>query len=283
MMNVGKNFGMNTVNAALSIDGRFTKKIDDFARKNCGVTLNLNGLREVARERIEAHSGKSRKCIIPQEKSRIYFGMSMNPTPLEQQLYRYAFNSGFVPRVNQLTSGGREKNLDSMLISDIILLSNMICGFALCSGDRDFVQIFDTLTANGIPCILFTAEFGNTHCSWELKARSTEVIDVLSLINDPRVFKPVSPTYSKPVSNSYQSNHNAYGNLTNTIERAIRTVMRRKSGLNKIAAFAFQDDVVHELKSMGVKLNIPLWQFLQSKSWKFCTGFYDQRATVSLR
>ena len=41
---------------------KFTKKIDDFARKNCGVTLNLNGLREVARERIEAHIGKSRKC-----------------------------------------------------------------------------------------------------------------------------------------------------------------------------------------------------------------------------
>ena len=283
MMNLGKNFCMNTVTAALSIDGRFTHKIHTYAVRKYGLALDLNGLREVARERIEAHIGKNRKCIIPQANSRIYFGMSMNPTPLERLLYQYAFNSGFVPRVNQLTSDGREKNLDSMLISDIILLLSMICGFALCSGDRDFVQIFDTLTANGIPCILFTAEFGNTHCSWELKARATEVIDVLSLINDPRVFKPVSPTYSKPVSNTYQSNHNVYGNLTNTVERAIRTVMRRKSGLTKIAAFAFQDDVVHELKSMGVKLNIPLWQFLQSKSWKFCTGFYDQRATVSLR
>ena len=242
----------------------------------------------------------------------------MNPTPLERLLYQYAFNSGFVPRVNQLTSDGREKNLDSMLISDIILLLSMICGFALCSGDRDFVQIFDTLTANGIPCILFTAEFGNTHCSWELKARATEIIDVFSLINDPRVFKPVSPTYSKQIPNTYQPNRNAYGsfqgnrkfsprktgfnnfcpqnthynhltsrpaneNLTNTVERAIKTVMRRKSGLNKPAAFAYQDDVSQELQCMGVKLNIPLWQFLQSKSWKFCTGFYDQRATVSVK
>lgn len=308
---------MSKTNGAISIDGRFAKKIDDYARRNHGKTLVLSGLREIAREHLEAKY--IHRCIISQVHSRIYFGMSMNPSPLEKQLYSYAFKSSFSLRVNQLTTRGREKGVDTMLTNDAILMLNDIEGFALCSGDRDFVQVFDTFVSNGIPCILFAADFERSHTSWELKARSSEVIDVLSLINDSRVFQPLLHSSSRRVSSKQQSNTmnnglwqgnksfhqtNSYtnfhgnrnqhrnfgvvsnpmtGSFTRLVIQAVKNVMAKNSNLNRVAKFAFQDEVNAEIERMGRNLNIPLYAFLCNKSEIFLIGTYRGRATVSIR
>lgn len=296
--------------AALSSDLRFTHKVSMYAERKFGKTLCLSGLRDVAREHLIKNLQSN--CVIPQANSRVYFGMSLHPTPREQKLNNFAINSGFTLQVNALLPNGKEKAVDTKLVDDAYeYKAQGISGLAVITGDKDFLNLCRNFTTNGIPFILLTARFEKTGYSRLLAESATEVIDILSLLNDPRVFKPVS-------SNTYQPNRNAYGsfqgnrkfssrktgfnnfwpqnthcnhmtsrpvnrNLTNIVERAIRTVMRRKSGLNKTAAFAFQDDVLQEVQSMGVKLNIPLGQFFKSKSWKFCTGFYDQRATVSVR
>ena len=311
------NKGMDKVKGAISIDGRFAKKIDDYARRIYGKTLVLTGLRDVAREHIEAKL--NHRCIISQAHSQIYFGMSMTPSPLEKQLYSYAFNSSFSLRVNQLTSRGKEKGVDTMLTNDAILMLHDIDGFALCSGDRDFVQVFDTFVANGIPCVLFAADFDHSHTSWELKSRSSEVIDVLSLINDSRVFQPLLHSSSRLASNKHHSNtmnnglwqgsksfhqtnsytyfhgnvnqhrnsgfvsNSIHGNFTRLVIQAVKNVMLKNSYFNKTAKFAFIDEVNAELASMGRKLNIPLSTFLRNKSEIFLIGTYRGRATVSIR
>ena len=297
--------------AALSSDLRFTHKVSMYAERKFGKTLCLSGLRDVAREHLIKNLQSN--CVIPQANSRVYFGMSLHPTPREQKLNNFAINSGFTLQVNALLPNGKEKAVDTKLVDDAYeYKAQGISGLAVITGDKDFLNLCRNFTTNGIPFILLTARFEKTGYSRLLAESATEVIDILSLLNDPRVFKPVS-------SNTYQPNRNPYGsfqgnrkfsprktvfnnscpqnnthynhmasrpaneNLTNTVARAIRTVMRRKSGLNKTAVFSYQNDVSKELQRMGVKLNIPLGQFLKSKSWKFCTGFYNQRATVSVK
>ena len=300
MMN--NNFGMkNGTVAAISADGRFTHKIHTYTVRKYGLALDLKGLRQVACERLSAITGN--RIVIPQSNSRMYLGMNVvNPNPLEQQLNNYALNSGLTLRVNKLTASGKEKDVDSMVVAESIAYGNSISGYSLISGDRDFTTIFQTLTSYGIPCILFTARFNNTNCSHYLKEAATEVIDLFSLLGDRRVFKPVQQTNARIIS--YQANfgHNAKvhgkpsyinhmtpkavnGSLTNIVELAIQRVIQKKSFPNKPASFAYQADVLSELENMNMrwKLRIPLSEFLSSKNWKFCTGFYDQRATVSVK
>ena len=284
MMNLGKNFGMNNVAvAALSVDGRFTHKIHMYAVRKYCLALDLNGLRQVACEKLSVLTGN--RVVIPQANSRIYFGMAVNPNPLEQQLNNYALSSGFTLRVNRLTDSGREKDVDSMNVADSISYGNTIAGYGLVAGDRDFTTIFQEHTSTGKPCLLYTARFENTYCSHELKEAATEVIDVLSLLGDRRVFKPVQQANSRGKTIAYHTRYNNFHpqNLTTVVEQAIKRVMQRNSYPGKPAVFAYQSEVAAELQNMGQFLKIPLSVFLSSRSWKFCTGFYDQRATVSLR
>lgn len=173
---------------AFSADGRFTHKISCYAMKMAGKRLDLNGLRNFVKNRFTQLLGKN--CVIPQANCRLYFGMSPHPSALEQALYNFAVRSGFTLRVNSLLASGKEKAVDSMLITDAFLYT--ISCFAILTGDRDFVPVLEAFRSNGIPCILLTARFENTYCSKALQEQATEVIDVLSLIDDPNIFKPVN-------------------------------------------------------------------------------------------
>jgi len=198
---------MNVVNGAIDVDGRYTKAIDDIARNDFGKTLDLNGVRELAQNLIEKHTGK--KVIIPQADSRFYMGMSLCPNAQEKQLYNYAFNSGYTLRINRLTKFNTEKGTDGMQIADGILYGNSISGIAFITGDGDFQPLFETIRANGVPIILFTTDYGKTYCSKRLKSLATVVVDLLSLINDPRIFKPLYQSFSGFRTNNIQ-NVNGY-------------------------------------------------------------------------
>lgn len=315
---------MNVVNGAIDADGRYTKAIDDIARNDFGKTLDLNGVRELAQNLIEKQTGK--KVIIPQADSRFYMGMSLCPNAQEKQLYNYAFNSGYTLRINRLTKFNTEKGTDGMQIADGILYGNSISGIAFITGDGDFQPLFEAIRANGVPIILFTTDYGKTYCSKRLKSLATVVVDLLSLINDPRIFKPLHQSFSgfrtnniqnvngyngkfpgnrgfnqsnrsynqsRPVYNA-QLNYNqgrsvitvtncGYESFTSLVVKAVKNVMSRNSRPNKLAVFAFQDEVCTEISRLGSCVKGSLETFLRNKPEIFMTGKYGERATVSLR
>ena len=297
--------------AAISSDLRFTYKVSTYAERTFGKTLCLNGLRDVAREKLD--NILQCKCVIPQANSRVYFGMSTKPTPREQKLNNFAIRSGFSLQVNELLRNGKEKAVDTKLVDDAYeYKAQGVSGFAIITGDKDFLNLCKNFTTNGIPFILFTARFENTYYSNALAKAATLKIDILSLINDPRVFKPIRSSWTsvtlKPYAPFRKQNHSQlfqrsqhtgqhrYNNthqqhrynyekqLLNSVETAIQNVIKNKSCyLGRQMVFALQKDVERELCLMNVSLNVPLDRFLRRHSEKFRIGTHPttQMPTVS--
>ena len=300
---------MKTNKIAFVIDGYYGLVLYKDIKRKYGKVINFEGLVNIACEAL----GKKldEKCISPANLRHYYMGTSRTKNDSERNEYEDALKlSRFGARGRPLQNG-KEKEIDTMLYSDIKDEANAEAFdyLILLAGDLDHITLVQDLKAMGIKTVLLYGEIltkgvKTTGCSYELKSACFDAVDLYALLENDEIFSSIKHEYSmsdymKGVDSSERASSfpekyslpelsgcrsfeknflsldkSKYDtDLLGKVISSVRQVIDEKEKQEgRKLAFALQSQVGIQLKRIGVTLPVPLGNFLGMYPEVFKTG-----------
>ena len=312
---------MKTNKVAFVIDGYFGFTFYKHIKTSYGKVINFDNLVNISCEALG--NILEEKCISPANLRQYYMGTDLERMDANRIEYERALSiSRFGARGRPLKCG-KEKGIDTMLFSDIKeeATAGAFDYLILLAGDLDHITLVQDLKAMGIKTILIYGEIVSngvktTGYSEELRRSCFNSVNIMDFLNDPDICQstktqpssmtmimkartrqtsdqlvqhPVCNTEYRPLRRPVHRNavpvRPKKNLLQNVIDAVNQTFALKQEQLGKRVPFVYQDKVLAQLKLNGIKLPVPLNQYLDSYPTVFRTGAYsDLRSLiVSLR
>lgn len=312
---------MKTNKVAFVIDGYFGFTFYKHIKTTYGKVINFDNLVNISCEALG--NILEEKCISPANLRQYYMGTDLERMDANRIEYERALSiSRFGARGRPLKCG-KEKGIDTMLFSDIKeeATAGAFDYLILLAGDLDHITLVQDLKAMGIKTILIYGEIVSngvktTGYSEELRRACFNSVNIMDFLNDPDICQstktqpssmtmimkartrhtsdqpeqhPVCNMEDRPLRRPVHRNavpvRPKKNLLHNVIDAVNQTFALKQEQLGKRVPFVYQDKVLAQLKLNGIKLPVPLNQYLDSYPTVFRTGAYsDSRSLiVSLR
>lgn len=313
---------MKTNKVAFVIDGYFGFTFYKHIKSTYGKVINFDNLVNISCEALG--NILEEKCISPANLRHYYMGTDLERKDASRIEYEIALSlSRFGARGRPLRCG-KEKCIDTMLFSDIKeeATAGAFDYLILLAGDLDHITLVQDLKAMGVKTILLYGEIVNngvktTSYSEELRRACFDSVNLMELLENQYIFQsaekesssmtkfmkskpsnhnvqqplrqsmhqPVRNTVRHPARRSVVTVHTRKTLLQNVIDAVNQTFALKQEQLGKRVPFVYQTKVLDQLNQNGIRLPMPLNQYLDSYPTVFRTGAYsDSRSLiVSLR
>lgn len=312
---------MKTNKVAFVIDGYFGFTFYKHIKSTYGKVINFDNLVNISCEALG--NILEEKCISPANLRQYYMGTDLERIDVNRMEYERALSiSRFGARGRPLKCG-KEKGIDTMLFSDIKeeATAGAFDYLILLAGDLDHITLVQDLKAMGIKTILIYGEIVSngvktTGYSEELRRSCFNSVNIMDFLNDPDICQstrtqpssmtmimkartrqtsdqpvqhPVCNTEDRPLRRPVHRNavpvRPKKNLLQNVIDAVNQTFALKQEQLGKRVSFVYQAKVQAQLNQNGIRLPMPLNQYLASYPTVFRTGAYsDSRSLiVSLR
>lgn len=313
---------MRTNKVAFVIDGYFGFTFYKHIKSTYGKVINFDNLVNSSCKALGKLLDE--KCISPANLRHYYMGTDLERKDASRIEYEIALSlSRFGARGRPLRCG-KEKCIDTMLFSDIKeeATAGAFDYLILLAGDLDHITLVQDLKAMGVKTILLCGEIVSngvktTSYSEELRRACFDSVNLMELLENQYIFQsaekesssmtkfmkskpsnhnvqqplrqsmhqPVRNTVRHPARRSVVTVHTRKTLLQNVIDAVNQTFALKQEQLGKRVPFVYQTKVLDQLNQNGIRLPMPLNQYLDSYPTVFRTGAYsDSRSLiVSLR
>ena len=313
---------MKTNKVAFVIDGYFGFTFYKHIKSTYGKVINFDNLVNISCEALG--NILEEKCISPANLRHYYMGTDLERKDASRIEYEIALSlSRFGARGRPLRCG-KEKCIDTMLFSDIKeeATAGAFDYLILLAGDLDHITLVQDLKAMGVKTILLYGEIVSngvktTSYSEELRRACFDSVNLMELLENQYIFQSAEKESSSMTKfmKSKPSNHNVQQPLRQSMHQPVRNTVRhptrrsvvtvhtrktllqnvidavnqafalKQEQLGKRVPFVYQTKVLDQLNQNGIRLPMPLNQYLDSYPTVFRTGAYsDSRSLiVSLR